>query len=512
LDVTISTSDTLSLAHILGALGDAGFSVSPVLRLERTVLDTFDGRISAAGLRLEVREEHDQQLTLTGGGSAVAGVSIVGVPRVTGDLPPGPFRARLAKVLGVRALVPVISLTVCEATATKRDRAGKARVSISVHDQVAIAGHGPILGTYVEVRGVAGYAADFAGATELLRRWGLAPSDGDLVEAAAAATGRALGGFTISPTVPLRRGEPAYVAFRRLLVNLADTVDATWQGTVDDIDPEFLHDMRVAVRRTRSVLAQGKRVLPPPGRRSYGEAFRWLGTATSRPRDLDVYLLEWDRYVSPLGAGTAQALSPVRDLISAQRREAHATLGGVLRSDRYQDLMSGWHHWLNEAPARPSEQDADRPMGAVVTARTVAAQELVLAHGRSIGPDSPAEDLHELRKDAKKLRYLLECFGSLYQPSRRKAFVQVLKALQDNLGEHQDSEVHLGELRSIPAQLGGRAAAEPTTLVAIGQLTEQLEQRRKAARTEFAERFSAYDAKDTHSSFKKLLQSVGDRR
>ena len=37
---------------------------------------------------------------------------------------------------------------------------------------------------------------------------------------------------------------------------------ANWDGTVADIDPEFLHDLRVAVRRTRVVLANAARVLP----------------------------------------------------------------------------------------------------------------------------------------------------------------------------------------------------------------------------------------------------------
>lgn len=76
-------------------------------------------------------------------------------------------------------------------------------------------------------------------------------------------------------------------------------------------------------------------------------------------------------------------------------------------------------------------------------------------------PPGPAEELHELRKDAKKLRYLLECFGSLYSPRPRKEFVQRLKALQDNLGEHQDTEVHVGELRTISSELHGAQESGP---------------------------------------------------
>ena len=108
--------------------------------------------------------------------------------------------------------------------------------------------------------------------------------------------------------------------------------------------------------------------------------------------------------------------------------------------------------------------------------------------GRTITPSTPAEIVHELRKDAKKLRYLIECFGGLYDKSARTAFVSRLKALQDTLGEHQDAEVHAHALRTIADDPQRRWSAD--TLLAIGQLVERLEQRRLASRNELAERFA----------------------
>ena len=116
-----------------------------------------------------------------------------------------------------------------------------------------------------------------------------------------------------------------------------------------------------------------------------------------------------------------------------------------------------------------------------------------------IRPQTPADQVHDLRKDAKKLRYLLECFGSLLPDSPRKAFVRRLKALQDNLGEHQDAEVHVTELRAISRELH-QDGASSDTMLAIGQLTERLDERRIVARAEFAERFAAYDTKATQQT------------
>jgi len=508
--VTIFTSDSLAFAQIVAALGGAGCSVAPARVVRRTVLESFDGRLFSAGLRLEVRELDGYELILTGKGMATARVASAGVPRLAGDLPAGPFRSRLAEVLGIRALLPMLTLTAREATGTMRDRKGKARVSVTVHERLTLENHGAVPSACaVEVFPLAGYDKDAAKVRDLLVTWGLEPSAGDPIEDAATRAGIPLRGFTTSPSVPLRRSEPALEAFRRLLANLAETVDATWQGTLDDVDPEFLHDLRVAVRRTRSVLSQGNGVLPPDVRGRYGDSFRWLGGATGRPRDLDVYVIEWDEHVAPLGTEAAAALAPALDHIVRQRRAAHAAMCKALRSARYRNLMSGWHDWLHGPAPEPSEADAVRPIGEVVAARTDHAQRRLLAHGRAIGPDSPAGDLHELRKDAKKLRYLLECFGSLYPSAERKAFVQILKVLQDNLGEHQDAEVHVGELRTMPAELHRRPGIQPATMVAVGQLTEQLERRRRAARDEFAGRFATYDTKHARKRLQKLLRAAG---
>ena len=124
--------------------------------------------------------------------------------------------------------------------------------------------------------------------------------------------------------------------------------------------------------------------------------------------------------------------------------------------------------------------------------------------GRLIRSDTPAEHVHDLRKDAKKLRYLIECFGSVLSEKPRKTFVRRLKVLQDNLGVHQDAEVHVATLREIADELHERGERS-ATMLAVGQLTERIDQRRRAARAEFAERFAAYDIDDTRDDLERAL-------
>jgi CHAD domain-containing protein len=127
-----------------------------------------------------------------------------------------------------------------------------------------------------------------------------------------------------------------------------------------------------------------------------------------------------------------------------------------------------------------------------------------LTRGRAIRPSSAATHLHELRKDAKQLRYLLECFGGILPAGPRKAFVKRLKALQNNLGEHQDAQVHIERLRAFEREIDGRPHTAETRK-AMRQLQEHLERRRAAARDDFAQRFTAYDSKATRRGLRQLL-------
>lgn len=495
---------------VVAALEVAGFEVGESVLVERTVLDSFDGLLHAAGLRLELRQaDEGPQLLLRGGGGAAAVLAVDDVPALADDLPPGPFRARLAPVLGVRALIPQVSFGAVETVATERDADGKALVVVTIVEELTGDDVADVGAPYaVEVQELAGYAKAARRTGDVLATLGLDGAEGDAADAVAADAGVDLAGFDGSPTVPLDPEAPAIESYRTVLLHLLDTVDANWQGTVDDVDPEFLHDLRVAVRRSRSVVSESKRVLPFEVRKRFAAELRWLGGATGAARDLDVYVIEWDRYVAPLGAA-ASALAPVREHLEDQRRGAHADLAKQLRSRRCTALRTQWRSWLEaDRPNGEPGREADRRTEEVVAARIVAAHDHLVAGGRLIDAHSPGEALHDLRKDAKKLRYLLECFGGLYEPRNRKAFVQRLKALQDNLGEHQDAEVHTDQLRAIAEEIHGTDAGGAGTLLAMGELTAHLQQRRRATRAEFAERFAAFDTAETRNALDDLLGSV----
>lgn len=498
------------VARALDALAALGFELGSGRRVTTTRLDTVDGRLARAGLRLDLVDGARRELVLAGDDVVEVRIPAGAAPRFATDLPAGPLRERLAAIADVRALLPVVRVASTRTTATLRDADGRTVVVADVHDRLAVVDHddADVPAATVAVHALVGSPRPARRAVDALAALGLDRSPTDTVSAVALAAGIDPAGVVHAATVPLDPAMPAIDGVRAVLAHLADTIEANRQGAIDDVDPEFLHDLRVAVRRTRAVLKHAKRVLPGAVVADGRARFARLGDLTGPARDLDVYLLEWDGYVGPLGADVARALLPIRERLEARRQAAHADLVGALDSPDGRAVIADWRRALAGIDGHdPAGDHADRALGRVVARRISAAQRTVVEGGRAIGSDSPATDLHELRKDAKTLRYLIECFGSLVPDRQRRRFVRRLKALQDNLGVHQDAEVHLAVVRDVAGELRG-GDADVDTLIAVGRLMERFEDIRGAARAEFAERFAAYDTRPTADALDELLDGL----
>ncbi len=283
-------------SDVLDALVAAGFTTEPPRTSTLAVLDTFDGRIADAGLRL-------------GSSTVVTSCSAARVacppespcprqPRVADDLPAGPLRHRLARLLDVRALLRLVEVTSQRTEAVRRNGTGKVTAAVTVHQSPSTNGTDLGATVLVEVTELTGYPKPAAELRDLLEGLGLEQVDGGLAEVAATSAGVSLGGYGVSVGVPLAASDTAIDGYRAVLANLRDAMLANWDGTVADIDPEFLHDLRVAVRRTRVVLANAGRVLPDDVRQRAREDFGWLGGISGAARDLDVYQIEWPDYTA----------------------------------------------------------------------------------------------------------------------------------------------------------------------------------------------------------------------
>ena len=198
----------------------------------------------------------------------------------------------------------------------------------------------------------------------------------------------------------------------RILQALLELIEANLPGTVADIDSEFLHELRVSVRRTRSLLRQLRPAFPAEPLKHFRAEFRWLQRVTGPSRDLDVYVLEFEDFSGTLPEQRRPELGPLRELLIERRVRERRRMVRALRSKRTGRLLTEWRQFLNglEEPSAAVGPAAEYPVGQLANARIAKVYKRIVKAGKRIDDSSPPQALHELRKQCKELRYLLELF------------------------------------------------------------------------------------------------------
>jgi CHAD domain-containing protein len=507
------TSGLDLLGVVAGAAGDsmAWVNGGPVSTYRRTWLDTFDWRLYRAGLTLEqVTAPTAVELTLTGRDGEVLTVErlrrgAVTWPSLLTELPPGPLRELLEPVAGVRALSPVARAAsrVAELRALNADAKTIARLAV---DRMSVTfparAAAPARLTLSPVRGYLSQTEKAARALAAVP--GIGAGRGSALETALAAAGHRPGEMAgKAAAIGLSPAMSARTALAAILTELLDTLEANVPGTVKDVDTEFLHDLRIAVRRTRSALKLCGSELPDGLAARFGPEFRWLGDLTTPTRDLDVYLLGFEDMAAGLVGATEIELAPFRDYLVKSRAVAHRQLVRGLRSARFRRVTADWRTAL--AGVRAARK---RPTVAqLADTRIATAHRRALRAGQHLTASSPSESLHDLRKRCKELRYVVEMFGSLHDPAQRWQAVRELKALQDCLGEFQDAEVQRDEIRAFAVQMLADRSAPAETLLAMGEIAAGLAVRQLAARARLDRAYGGFASPSSRARLAALART-----
>jgi CHAD domain-containing protein len=515
-----STGAADLIASLAAAL--AGSPEEPVT--ERwTWWDTFDWRLHDAGLVLASTTDHDggHALALRPAGTAVPLVTARSStpPGLATDLPSGRLRDRLEPVLEMRALLPVATADATTTVLVVRNDDEKIVVRVAV-DELRTEG-GDDAGVWARVLQVRGYDKAAARARDALEAAGAVPSAADVAQVVADASegGRRPGDHSSKVSIALEPDQTAASAFVTTLLVLLDAIEANLPGTLDDVDTEFLHDLRVAVRRSRSALKHAGGVLPDELLDCFRPELAWLQEVTGPTRDLDVQLLTLPEEAAALPPDARRDLAPFTDLLLARRGEAQAAMAEALRSDRARSLLHDWRDTLEglaETADDPTTGDAgewgpwpdraSRPIATVAVKRIARRHRALLKLGGAITSRTPPEALHDLRKQGKELRYLFELFGSLFPRSTLTPVLKDLKQLQENLGEFQDTEVQRHALRGFGEELVANGAPVGTILT-LAQLVDRLVKRQHKARAAFTDRFARFSSASSRKHLDALLAS-----
>lgn len=303
--------------------------------------------------------------------------------------------------------------------------------------------------------------------------------------------------------VTLSYNEPVSLALRRIFLSLLDIMCSNESGVEKQIESEYLHDYRVAVRRTRSLLGQMRKIFPPDKLHMFRNEFAWLSALTGPARDYDVMLLEFPDYEAMLPDCNPSDFLVLREYLQQQRQQAYARLIEALHSSRYIELKQYWQDFL-ESDELAEGKGLHRKTRTFCNKHISRSHKTVLSEGKSIGPSSPVEEFHQLRKSCKQLRYLMEMFRDLYPPAIVKRLIKELKKLQDDLGELQDLEVHAEIMQNILGMERNKTGDEHKLKNVIRKLISKMSIRKQAIIENFHEKFSLFASKKIKTLYKEL--------
>lgn len=474
------------------------------LDVVRVLLDTFDHRLYKNGYLLSKEGDHyvlgqpgfEPDITLPCPGTGDR-------PLFWNDLPEGPFCDALRPVIDVRALIPLVTIesSVMRQNVVNEDEktvshinTEKIHVSRNAYDKKTM--------MLIEVAPVRGYTEEFSDIVEKLEKTGLDRAQGNIFSIALAASGASAGEYSSKPVFTLESDMPSSEALRIIYRGLLRIMKENEQGVVKDIDTEFLHDFRVAVRRTRSALTLTKEIFPAQTVERFKTDFRALGWKSNELRDLDIYLQRRERYTEMLPPALRPGLGLLFDMITRERKEALRVFTDELTSHSYRRLIESWGEFLNS----PEEDGGDaEPVIVLAKTRIRKRYKKAVKLGKSIDESSSDRELHTLRIECKKLRYYLEFFESLFPADEMKEVIGHLKRLQDNLGDYNDMHVQQERLKGYISKLDPAAEEGRDGIAAAGGLISELYLKQREIRSEFHGRFEEFSGGEMKSLFDNLF-------
>jgi CHAD domain-containing protein len=451
IEVKFETDAGFLLPDLRDLPGVASVTPAEEWQLEATYFDTADLRLTAHRHTLRRRTGgHDAGWHLKRPRADGFRDEIQEPLGDRGQVPPSLRRLVEVYVRG-RPLVPVVRLSTRRTATILKDADGDPLLELAADDVTAsvlgmVTGAGDEVSTWHELEAelVGGDLALFEAVKARLLAAGarVSPSPSKLA--------RALGGRVRGQPV---RELPAGTAAAALVDYLRDQVeDLQAQDPLVRMDaPDAVHQMRVGCRRLRAVLAAYRPVLDAERVEPRREELRWLGEVLGAARDSEVVR---DRLRAEVEAQPPElVLGPVErrivETFATRYTTAHDRALAEMSGQRYFALLDVLDVLVADPPLGPQGLE---PAEDVMRRRLVKTYRRAARHVDEALAEEDAEQrdhlFHEVRKSAKRARYAAETATAvLGRPARR--YGRAMKALQELLGEHQDSVVARAELRAL---------------------------------------------------------------
>jgi CHAD domain-containing protein len=481
-----------------------------IARQRITFLDTFDGRVGRAGACLTLTTDAGGNRLQWRQGNLRVGCVLGDVVQFAWDLPPGSMRQRIEPVIEMRRLLPLaeaeqegVLLEVMDESRKTIARlnivAGRARVPKRRSPWQAFR-------PFLTLNALRGYDEHCAGPIAIIdSRPGIERSElalqGHVLSAIGASSPHDVSEFCVE-LEPMVRADVGALRMHRELLRI---IVANHTGVLTDLDSEFLHDFRVGVRRSRSLLGQIKDVLAQAEVDHFKGELAWLGQITGPMRDLDVLLLGLR---SPSKALSEDQQRAILAQLEQERARAQQALAEQLTSERYRLLVRQWKHFLSQDPrVKPGDGRGALPLVTVVSQRAWRLYRRTLSGAEHVSSDTPAQELHQIRIAAKKLRYLIDAAASLYDPKDLASVLRALKRLQSVLGKFNDAYMQASWLRQYAGALNETERDVTLVRQAAEALAELADQRTQKMRKPVNQQLLRFGESANRVAFERVFHT-----
>jgi CHAD domain-containing protein len=475
-----------------------------------TICDTFDWRLFNESLVLYA-SAHRLFLRKLAADEILHSAEITSLPAFIWDFPEGELKRQLAPIIKMRALLKLVEVQSRSVSyrILNADQKTVARMAYAEFRPWRRKNRQPLV-THLWLKPVKGYPKYMLTLAKQFQKNGLKINQKEeLYFKALEVVNKKPGDYSAKVNIqldPQMRSDQATKVILRFLLQVIRINEAYIDK---DLDTEFLHDFRVAIRRTRSAVGQIKYVFPDRATARLKKDFAYVGKLSNELRDLDVYLLKEDTYKAMLPPILCDDIDPLFDHLRKKRSKALQKVIRGLKAKKYTKIIEDWEAFLNK-PLSDSAGALNAKLPIIDLARNRIHKKYrnVVKVGSQITENTEEGMLHVLRIHCKKLRYLMEFFSSLFPRKKMNTLIGQLKKLQDNLGDYNDLRVQRDYLLDIIEELPLAQRQANKTIAAIGSLVSALDKEKQTVKDAFAKTFTDFASPANQALFRELFAST----
>lgn len=423
--------------QLLAALkSDFIVEIEPPIKSHITLLDDSDAHLWQAGCLLCLNTS--QRLKLIDQKGIEGEIPFPQGAKFWWELPEGDMQRILKKLIGFRALIPIANIVMIEQQIALRNDDQK----LVVRSQLRIITIDGNTDYYFSLYPLRGYSKHLTQAENVAKSFGCEKLKSQSLKQLLVDKVNPTSIREKSPLPNVNGKMPTEQVVRSLAVAMLQQASGQVPGVIADVDTEFLHHFRVCFRKVRSLVGLLHKSLPEEAVAILKPELSEIAGKTNKLRDLDVFLLEKGNYQEMLPSSFSKGLNELYEKIEREREREWVNIKNYFLSDDYEVRLAVCISGLSSSSALKTSI-SEKPLLPVVEKLALKRYQKILDKAALIDDKTVDAEIHELRKEFKRLRYLIDFFSDLFPQEEVRKIIGAIKKVQGVLGNFNDYSVQI---------------------------------------------------------------------